>query len=225
MKQLIRILIAATILAISVSAQTGQAPAGQMTEAKVRFLRLSIDQQEAFLNTLVAKQQDGKMWAPMRPYIVATQTSETDHGVHCTSSSINTPQAGPASGEQWYGASTVCQDLISRGNATVLAFHDPDNIHAAYLVVLSCSEKLSNTGKAAVVGSGGASAPFVHRSSCLMQEPGQYGSMTIEEGKHGSFDVWVGAAEKLGAKPNASKFDVVEVKYSLLLDTSEGMRF
>jgi hypothetical protein len=54
-----------------------------------------------------------------------------------------------------------------------------------------------------------------------MQEPGQYGSMTIEEGKHGSFDVWVGTVEKLGAKPKASRFDVVEVKYSLLLDKSE----
>lgn len=47
-----------------------------------------------------------------------------------------------------------------------------------------------------------------------------YGSMTIEQGKHGAYDFWVGTVEKLGAKPKASKFDVVEVKYSLLQDST-----
>ena len=224
MRRAIAIPIMAAVLSfLAQVSQNSQAPAAQTPPPKVSIQPLSVEQQEAFLNSLVTKQKDGKMWALVHPYIVATQTVDTDHGVHCsTSSSAMTPQAGPAAGEVWYGgSSTVCRDLVSHGNATVLAFHDPAKPNGAYVVFLSCSQKMTDTSKAVVVGSAGLAAPFAHHTTCVMQEPGQYGSMTIEEGKHGSFDVWVGTVEKLGAKPKASRFDVVEVKYSLLLDKSE----
>lgn len=179
---------------------------------KVSIHPMPFSEQEAFLKTLVTKQKDGKIWALVHPYIVATQTVESNARTVCsTNLSARTPQAGPAAGEQWYGgSSTVCRDLISRGNATVLAFPDPDKTHgAAYLVFLSCHETPA------------ALHNLFRAKMCMMQEPGQYGSMTIEEGNHGRFDVWVATVEKLGGRPKASNFDIVEVKLAEL-QTQKG---
>jgi hypothetical protein len=176
---------------------------------------LALAEQKNYLETLLPGVKPGdKDWATIKPYIIATQDTQSSGGVNCsTSSSSVTPQAGPAAGEQWYGtSSTVCREIIHSGNVTVLGMSNPKKSSSGYLLLVSCAREYTDKQKALVIGTDGVGALFTHKGYCEMQEPGQFGAMSLEEYKPGQFLVYVGTVERLGAKPKLSKYLVDEVK-------------
>lgn len=99
-------------------------------------------------------------------------------------------------------ASSVCREVHKRYNTLLLGFDDLDDSHAIYLIAAQCVEK----------------SAWNH---CDMPAEKSECPIVLEAGKHGSFNIYVATAQKLGGKQKVAKFQVLDVRHARQKDGSQ----